>query len=242
MKQDFSFSLIIPVFNEEERFLLPFTKAYRFVREAFSESEFIFVDDGSTDSTRDRLLDLQQEYPGVRMIPLESNCGKGCAIRRGFQEARGDYILFSDADFSTPIEEVEKLFKALDRGYDIAIASRGLPASNIEVHQIWWREAIGKAGNFFIQTMLPLPYHDTQCGFKLFNRKAVSVIFPQMTIAGFAFDVEILAIAMINGLKVQEVPVTWRNDQDTKVRAIHSIQVLRDLFRIRFAVAMGEYA
>ena len=179
---------------------------------------------------------------GGCLLRHEKNYGKGRAVRTGMQAAKGDILLFSDADFSTPIEESQKLLNCLLQGYDVAIGSRALPDSNVEIHQSWARETLGKAGNLIICTLLPIQFQDTQCGFKMFRRKAVEIILPRLTIDGFAFDIEMLTVAQLHGFRIAEVPVTWRNVLESKVRSIHSLQVLGDVFTIRFRLALNEYS
>jgi dolichyl-phosphate beta-glucosyltransferase len=158
------------------------------------------------------------------------------------KETRGNVVLFSDADFSTPIEDADQLLEAIEAGGDLAIGSRGLDSSNVEVRQSWVRENMGKTFNRIIRILLPIPFHDTQCGFKMFRREAVQVILPRMQMRGFAFDVEMLIIAQIHGLKISEVPVTWRNVKGSKVHPIRSsLEMLRDVWKIRNRMKRKEY-
>ena len=234
-------SLIVPVYNEENRLEKAVPHVFEYFRSIFHRWEILYVDDGSTDSTSQKLLALQQTYPALQVIRNVRNYGKGRAIRNGFSAAQGDFLLFSDADFSTPVEETSRLLEFIFQGYDIAIGSRALPDSNVEVHQSWMREALGKAGNLLVKALLPLQINDTQCGFKIFRKDAARLILPKLTIDGFAFDIEMLTVAALNGLRIAEVPVTWRNVPETKVRPIHSLYVLRDLFSIRFHAALHQY-
>jgi dolichyl-phosphate beta-glucosyltransferase len=157
--------------------------------------------------------------------------------------AIGDVVLFSDTDFSTPIEETATLLMRLQNGHDIAIGSRGLPDSKVQVHQAWPRELMGKVFNRVLRTLLPLRFKDTQCGFKIFNRKAIDLILPRMSINGFAFDVEMLIISQVNNLRIAEVPVIWRNILDSRVHPIrNSLEMLRDVMRIRFRLARNLYS
>jgi dolichyl-phosphate beta-glucosyltransferase len=156
--------------------------------------------------------------------------------------ARGEYLLFSDADLSTPIEEVEKLVAALHESYDIAIASRALPRSRVEVHQSWCRESMGRLFNFLVQALVLPGVWDTQCGFKCFARYAVLDIYQYMTLERFGFDVELLYLARRLGYAVCEVPVAWRNSPQTRVRMLRdSATMLCDLLRIRWNDVCGRY-
>jgi len=213
-----------------------------YLRRRFSKWEAIYVDDGSKDSTYDKLLQLRAMHSEFRVLHYEKNRGKGFAVRKGLEAARGNLILFSDADFSTPIQELETLMKQMSNGFDIVIGSRGLPDSKVDVHQPWFRETIGKSGNLLVRASLPIDFTDTQCGFKLFTKKAAQFLLPRLTIEGFAFDIEILAVAQFHGLRIAEVPVVWRDIPKSKVRLRHSFEVLRDLFTIRYRLAMGRYA
>jgi dolichyl-phosphate beta-glucosyltransferase len=236
-------SLIIPVFNEESRILKPLPAAIQYLQSTFQKWEVIFVDDGSTDGTPDKLLEAEKLSPSIKILRTPQNHGKGAAVRFGFQQAAGDVLLFSDADFSAPIEECAKLLRRLERGFDVAIGSRGLVESNIEVHQSWPRETMGKVFNLFIRSLLPLEFKDTQCGFKMFRREAAHIIFPRVKVEGFAFDVEVLMIAQFHQLRIAEVPVTWRDVRESKVHPIiNSMEMFRDLLRIRYRLAMSEYA
>jgi dolichyl-phosphate beta-glucosyltransferase len=172
----------------------------------------------------------------------EMNRGKGYAIRRGIREAKGEVLLFSDADFSTPIEEFPKLAGYLENGYDIAIGSRSLPDSNVEVHQAWVREGMGKVFNLLVQAIVLRGFIDTQCGFKCVKRERVLPLLPKMAVDGFCYDVELLFLAKKAGLKIVEVPVTWVNDPVSKVHILKdSTKMFLDLLWIRFRDGFGQY-
>ena len=236
-----SFSLVIPAYNEENR-LDGHNEVFEFVRSHFATREIIYVDDGSSDKTLDVLRERETLHPDVKVLRHDKNYGKGRAVRTGLEAARGDIVLFSDADFSTPIQEVKKMFPLLTQGYDIVIGSRGVTGANVEVPQSGVRETIGKIGNAIVQSLLLLPFEDTQCGFKLYTSRALGTVLPQLTIDGFAFDMEMLVVAAAAGLRVAEMPVTWRNVQGSKVRGVHNVQVLKDLLSIRYNSAVGKYS
>ena len=151
-------------------------------------------------------------------------------------------MLFSDVDFSTPIEDVQKLLSCLLSGYDIAIGSRGVPGANVEVPQSLLREATGKIGNAIVQSLLLLPFEDTQCGFKLYRSGVIQKILPRLRVDGFAFDMEMLLAATTLGFRVAEVPVKWRDALESKVRPIHVLDVLKDVLLMRYRLAMGNYS
>ena len=155
---------------------------------------------------------------------------------------RGRLILFTDADLSTPIEEFDGFVTKLAEGYQVVIGSRALPGSRIEVRQPWYRERMGKSFNWILRRILPLDLADTQCGFKLFEARAAKFLFDLNRVDGFAFDAEILVLAKRFGYRIAELPVTWRNSKASRVHPIyHSLQMLRDLARIRFRSASGAY-
>jgi dolichyl-phosphate beta-glucosyltransferase len=191
------------------------------------------VDDGSRDRTQEAVRAFHFEAGRMRFLRNQCNRGKGASIRRGMAAARGNVVLFTDADLSTPIQELESLEAALRQGADIAIASRGIVGSRVETHQPIYREYMGKIFNRFVQLLVLPGIHDTQCGFKLFQRTMARRIFRRLTIRRFGFDVEILYLARRLGARVAEVPVEWHNVLDSKVSPVKdALQMFLDLFRI----------
>lgn len=243
MKQaDIFLTVVVPVYNEESRFEAPLARAHDFLGVHFPKSELLYVDDGSTDHTYEKLEAAQMQYPRMRVLRSPENAGKGDAVRRGFSAAAGNVLLFSDADFSTPVEESERLLNSILNGDDVAIGSRGLKESRIEVHQSFVRESMGRTFNVIIRCLLPLPFHDTQCGFKMFRKEAADLIVSRMTLRGFAFDVEMLTIARLHRLKISEVPVVWRDVRESKVHPItNSLEMLRDVLKIRYRLSRNLY-
>lgn len=193
--------------------------------------EVLVVDDGSADETSA----VARRYPEVRVLRQEPNQGKGAAVRRGMLESRGAWVLFSDADLSTPIDELDRLMEAARAKHAaIAIASRGLRQATIEVSQPLYRVLMGKIYNLMLQAILLPGIWDTQCGFKLFERSAAREVFGRTELPGFGFDAESLFIARKLGYRIVEVPVRWRNDPDTKVSAWRdSLRMFLELWRIR---------
>ena len=233
---------MIPAYNEEHRLDHIHLHVFQYLRMHFTDYEIIYVDDGSIDGTYTRLLEYQKQNPEIKVLKHETNLGKGRAVRTGLQAATGKMVLFSDADFSTPIEDVQKLINYVSSGYDIAIGSRGVPGSNVEIHQSLVREITGKIGNAIVQTLLLLPFEDTQCGFKLYRSDVLPKMLPKLTVDGFAFDMEMLLAATAMGCRIAEVPVTWRDARESKVRAVHVIQVFWDVLKMRYRLAMGNYS
>jgi dolichyl-phosphate beta-glucosyltransferase len=239
---DVNLSLVVPAYNEEQRIESPLEGVVGYLRKHFDQWELIYSDDGSTDGTAAKLMKMKEKYPEIKVVTVPKNKGKGSAVRVGMNAASGNVILFSDTDFSTPIDETERLIYFLQNGYDVAIASRGLSASQVEVPQAWPREMMGKLFNILLRSLLPIDFMDTQCGFKMFSRKAVDTILPKMHIDGFAFDVEMLIIAQANQLKIAEVPVIWRNVLDSRVHPVrNSMEMIRDILIVRHRLAMNRY-
>lgn len=236
-------SIVVPAFNEEKRIESPLDEVIQYLRNQFEQWELIYSDDGSTDRTLEKLRKLQEKYSEIKVVGVPKNRGKGSAVRTGMSAASGNIILFSDTDFSTPIQETGKLLKYLNDGYDVAIGSRGLSDSQVEIHQAWPREIMGKMFNTMLHSLLPIEFMDTQCGFKMFSRKAVDIILPKMHLESFAFDVEILIIAQANSLRIVEVPVIWRNVLDSRVHPIrNSVEMIRDVLKVRHRLAMNLYS
>jgi glycosyltransferase involved in cell wall biosynthesis len=237
-------SIVIPAYNEERR--LPSTLDVVFAwldRSPFPDTEILVVDDGSTDGTAVLVEGRMVQESRLRLIRNPGNRGKGYAVRHGMLEARGEWILFSDADLSAPIEELPRLLSAAQEGIaDIAIGSRALDRSLIGVHQSAWREWSGIFFNRIMRLATGLPFADTQCGFKLYHREAARRIFPLQRLDGFSFDVEDLFVAKSLGIATLEVPVHWNNVEGTKVGMTQGIASFLDLLRIRWYSAQGLYS
>jgi len=221
-------SIIIPAYNEERRILPTLEKVYGYFSEKRKmDFEIIVVDDGSKDNTEKVIKNFAKDkFERVKLIKHRKNKGKGAAVKTGVLEARGDLILFTDADLSTPIEEFEKLKKTIERGYDIVIGSRGLPESKIVVPQPWYRRYIGRLFPLFVRLIVMKNIRDTQCGFKMFKKKIAKELFANLETSGFAFDVEIYS--------VKEIPIIWINSPASKVTFLKGpIKMLKDLFKMK---------
>ena len=230
-------SVVIPCFNEEQRLPATVERIELYLDARKTEYELILVDDGSTDGTRAVLDAAVQHNPSVRVESMPQNRGKGRALATGVAAAKGSEILVTDADLSTPIEELEKLQAALDRGAGIAIASRALRGSNIEISQPLYRVLMGKGFNLIVQAILLPGIWDTQCGFKLFRGDVAHRVFGPLITDGFGYDPEILYRARKQGVRIAEVPVVWRNSAPTKVSPVRSsLDMLKHVVRLRFIV------
>jgi dolichyl-phosphate beta-glucosyltransferase len=234
-------SVVIPAFDEEALI----EASVREVLEVLGsqrEIEVLVVDDGSRDRTPDRVRAIAEDDPRVRLLRHEPNRGKGFAVRRGMALARAPRVLFTDADLSTPLVELARLEAEIDGGAAVAIASRGLPDSRVELHQPWHRERMGKTFNLIIRLAGIRGIRDTQCGFKLFRADAAARILPLARIDGFAFDVELLYLARKLGYEVREVPTRWVNRPESRVRILaDSAAMLAELVRIRAGDVLGTY-
>jgi dolichyl-phosphate beta-glucosyltransferase len=226
-----SLSVVIPAFNEERR--LPGTLAtiLTCLRARGGTFEVLVVDDGSTDRTVEI---AEQAGPEVRVLKNPGNRGKGYSVRNGMLSARGEWRLMSDADLSTPIRELNRLEAALAGGAQIAIASRAVSGANLEKRQSILRESSGRFFNLIVRWLHLPGIMDTQCGFKLFSAAAAEAAFRDSKLDGFAFDVEALVLAKRAGFTISEVPVTWRNDEQSRVSFGRGLAAFADLFRLRF--------
>lgn len=203
----------------------------------------LIVDDGSRDGTADLVRAYGKQHPAVKLLQNPGNRGKGYTVRHGMLEAQGDWVLYSDADLSSPIEEYDTLMKAAsEQGAVIAFGSRALAESRVEVHQPLFREYSGRFFNLVMRTVTGLPYHDTQCGFKLFRREAAQAVFQRQELDGFGFDVEALFIAKLLGLKCVEVPVRWADVEGTTVSMLRGLDGFVDLARVRMNQFEGKYS
>ncbi|MFA6391515.1 MAG: dolichyl-phosphate beta-glucosyltransferase [Patescibacteria group bacterium] len=233
-----AFSLVIPVYNEEKRIKKSLERIVQYLDKKCDEYEIIIVDDGSTDRTLEVINEVSNDR--FRIIKSEKNRGKGFAVKKGMLTAKYEYVLFSDADLSTPIEEIEK-FEQYAADFDIIIGSRAIKGSNIEIHQSKFKEFLGRVGNRLIQLVLLPGIQDTQCGFKLFNKKSTA-IFEKQTIDRWGFDFEILWLARKMGFKIKEVPVHWINDFGTKVSGFsHYVKTFRELLKIKWNSMLKKY-
>jgi len=233
-----SISIVIPAYNEEKRLPATLSVVRAYLDAApWDFAEIVVVNDGSRDGTANLA-----RRAGARVLENPGNRGKGYSVRHGMLEARGEWALFTDADLSSPIEELEKLVAAVDReGTQAAIGSRAVDRSLIGVHQPLFRESIGRFFNVVIRILTGLPFRDTQCGFKLFQTAAAREIFRRQRLDGFGFDVEVLFIARRLGYRAVEVPVRWNDVAGTKVSMWRGAAAFLDPLKVRWNGILGRY-
>jgi dolichyl-phosphate beta-glucosyltransferase len=235
-------SIVIPAYNEESRIGPTVLDIVRYCRNRQGSFEVILVDDGSRDGTTAVGRQLCIACPELRLIRLAANHGKGYAVRTGVVNAVGRIILFTDADGATPIGEIERLEGALLAGADLAVGSRVLRATGVEVRAKVYRRVIGRTFHFLVERLADSGVKDTQCGFKLFHSRVAQDLFSRMRMDGFSFDVEVLVMARRRGYRVAEVPVNWVHQPGSKVRlTLDSLRMAADLVRIRAHCLSGEY-
>lgn len=234
-------SVVLPVYNEEKLIRSTIFEVEKYLKAQDYTFEIIVVNDGSSDGTAKILNDICMEIKHVKIINNAGNRGKGYSVRQGMLAASGKYRLFMDADNSTDIKEVKKFMEALEGGVDAAIGDRTLSSSVILQHQPLYKKILGNIGNFFIRLLTIPGIRDTQCGFKCFSGKLVLDIFPDLEINRWAFDVEILALALRRGYKIKTIPIVWKNRNESKVRVIDYIFTFTDLVRIKINLLTNKY-
>jgi dolichyl-phosphate beta-glucosyltransferase len=233
---DIFLSIVIPAYNEEERIGQTLRTICEYLARQDYAAEIIVVDDGSRDRTAEKAADVLRGMKNARIISRRVNAGKGYSVREGILYSRGELVLFSDADLSTPIEELKKFLPWLQAGYDVVLGSRAFPGSDIQIRQNFFRELMGKTFNVFVRLWLIKGIPDTQCGFKLFRGDVAREIFRLVRTKGFSFDVEALYLCLRSGYKIQQVPVCWRNSPPSKVRIFKSsVQMLLELAMVKLA-------
>ncbi|TMD87565.1 MAG: glycosyltransferase family 2 protein [Chloroflexi bacterium] len=228
-------SVVVPCYNEEQRLPRTIELIERYLDARGEPYELILVDDGSADETRKVMDEAAARHPAVKIVALPKNRGKGRALAEGVQVSRGETVLVTDADLSTPIDELPKLEAALAKGAGVAIGSRAVRGSRVELAQPIYRVLMGKVFNLIVQAVLLPGIWDTQCGFKLFRGDIARDVFAGLTTDGFGYDPEVLYLAKKKGMRIAEVPVVWRNSAPTKVSAVRSsLDMFRHVLRVRF--------
>lgn len=237
-----SVSIVIPAYNESARLGATLERVLAFISRQPWEAEVVVVNDGSQDGTADVVRGYAQRCPDVRLLENPGNRGKGYSVRNGVLHANGGFILFTDADLSSPIEEAPKLLDALGRGADIAIGSRWVRSELQTRRQSVARQVLGRVFNGLLRVLLRLDFKDTQCGFKAFRRDAARAVFPLQQIEGWGFDPEVLFLANRMGFKVEEVPVVWAHDDRTRISPLaDGSRMVADMLRIRWYSLIGKY-
>jgi glycosyltransferase involved in cell wall biosynthesis len=236
------YSIIVPAYNERARIGGTLERILEHLHEQKWNAEVVVVNDGSRDDTTDVVGQFAAEHPQIRLIQNPGNQGKGYAVRNGMLNARGQVLLFTDADLSSPISEAAKLFAALEKGADVAIGSRWLDPSLQFQRQSLKRQIMSRTYNLFIRAVLTFPYRDTQCGFKAFTRRAANMIFPLQRIKRWGFDAEILYLAHHMKCKVAEVPVAWGHDEGSKIHPWRDgFYMGLDTLKVRWHSLTGGY-
>ncbi|MGI5837136.1 MAG: dolichyl-phosphate beta-glucosyltransferase [Chloroflexota bacterium] len=233
-------SLVIPAYNEQARLPAALSKLKAFLAKEPPHYEVLVVDDGSKDSTPAIVNEAMASFPELRLL-REQHRGKGHAVRKGMLAARGQYVMFCDADFSMPVEEVVKFSQALSNGCEVAIGSREVQGAR-RIGEPWHRHLMGRVFNLLVRVMAIPGLQDTQCGFKAFTREAAQEIFGRQVIDGFGFDVEVLYIARKMGMRITEVPVNWYYSPSSRVDPIKdTIRMFNDVMQVRSNDRRGLY-
>jgi glycosyltransferase involved in cell wall biosynthesis len=236
------YSIVIPAFNESARIPATLRSVVSCIRDRGWSAEVIVVNDGSRDATADTVRAFAANAPEVRMFENPGNRGKGYSVRNGLLQALGEVVMFTDADLSSPIEEAERLFAAIDACADIAIGSRWLESGRQTHRQPLYRQFFGRCFNAVVRTVMGLPFADTQCGFKAFTRHAAQTVFQLQTIERWGFDPEILFIARKRGFRIVEVPVSWGHDERTRMSYIKDgAKMLEEIAIVRWNAFRGRY-
>ena len=227
-------SVVVPAYNEERRLPPSLDRIREYLTARELTYEVLVADDGSRDRTPELVSQRAQGWPQLRLVTLPENRGKGAAVQAGMLAATGRRRLFTDADLSTPMEELGKLEAEVDRGAEVAIGSRAVAGSRVELHQSLHRELMGKSYNRLLRALVLPGLHDTQCGFKLFTARAAEACFWDLRCPGFGFDAEVLLRACQSGLRIAEVGVVWRNARGTSVNSMSdSARMLGELWQLR---------
>ena len=235
-------SIVIPAYNEAERLRPTLDRILTFAKQSGWNAEIIVVDDGSRDETAEIVRNYARQSPLIRLVDNFVNRGKGYSVRNGVLHAKGEFILFTDADMSSPIEEAPKLLQALADGADIAIGSRWAKSELQTRRQSLARQFLGRVFNVLLRMILRLDFKDTQCGFKAFRHEAAKAVFPLQRIEGWGFDPEVLFLAHKLGFSIVEVPVRWGHDTRTRINPVlDGARMVSDMLLIRWNSIIGTY-
>jgi glycosyltransferase involved in cell wall biosynthesis len=237
------YSIVVPAYNESARLGSTLQQILDHIHQQQWNVEVVVVDDGSRDATVEVIRRYAAAHPEIRLVQNPGNQGKGYAVRNGMLQARGNIMLFTDADLSSPISEASKLFSALEAGADVAIGSRWLDPSLMFKRQSMQRQVLSRIYHLYLRALLRFPYRDTQCGFKAFTRRASAMIFPNQRIRRWGFDPEVLYLAHRQGLKVAEVPVAWGHDEGSKINPLRDgMRMGVDGLKVWWYALTGKYS
>ena len=234
-KNDIFLSVVVPAYNEEKDIAASISAIDRFFSAKKIIYEILLINDGSTDRTAEIIESLESSFDGrLRLLNEKLNRGKGHALRSGMLAAAGRYVLFTDVDLSTPLEEFDKMLPLLESGVDVVIGSRRLKESKIVVHQPWYRELLGGIFYKIVFVIFLNGISDTNCGFKAYTKEAAGLIYSKLTIDRWGFDVEALYIAQKYNLKIKETPVRWLDDAGSRVSVFLAVfNTLKELWQIK---------
>ncbi|HEX5430184.1 MAG TPA: dolichyl-phosphate beta-glucosyltransferase [Patescibacteria group bacterium] len=238
-------SVVIPAYNEEDRITATLSDANNYLKTQDYDYEIIVVDNGSRDKTVDTVKALASSMPNLRVLeqpPIVPGNNKGNAVKKGILESIGEYVVFMDADNATPISEIQKFWPYLENGTEVVIGSRYQDPSSVKIRQPLYKVILSRMANLLIQIVLIPHIKDTQCGFKAFRSSAGKEIFKNISIYGWAFDMELLAIALKFGYRIKEVPVSWEEHGGSHVPLKAYIQSLLSLFVIKWRLLRGKYS
>ena len=238
-----NYSIIIPAYNESARIGATLERVLAHIAARGWDAEVIVVNDGSRDNTVETVRRFLEANPKLRLVENPGNRGKGYSVRNGMLLARGEVLLFTDADLSSPIEEADKLFDAIQGGADLAIGSRWMQSELQTQRQPLYRQFFGRIFNLLLRLTLGLKFKDTQCGFKAFTRESARAIFPLQRIERWGFDPELLYLATRFGFRVAEVPVAWAHSEGTRISPLRDgLRMFGEMVKIRWNALMGKYA
>ena len=237
------YSIIIPAYNEGQRITATLDRIVAYIGQQDWNAEVIVVDDGSRDDTPAIVRGYAERHPAVRLLQNPGNRGKGYSVRHGMLNARGELLLFSDADLSSPIQEATKLFAALAEGAQVAIGSRWLRRELQTERQPFYRQLFGRVFNLHLRLLLGLRFKDTQCGFKAFSAQAAQILFPRQKIERWGFDPELLFLARKFGLPVREIAVEWAHDDRSKISYLKDgLHMGVETLKVRWYSLTGQYS
>jgi dolichyl-phosphate beta-glucosyltransferase len=237
-------SVIIPAFNEEKTLPQTLEAVNNYLKKQNYSFEIVVVNDGSQDKTASLVRELASKIENLRLIENKENQGKGAVVKQGMLNALGQYRLFMDADNSTTIDHLEKVWPKFQEGFEVVIGtrdSRDHKEAKQLIRQPFWKIFLGDVGNLIIQILLVPGIWDTQCGFKCFSEKAAKDLFSRSVVKRWSFDVEILALARKLGYKIALIPVTWVNKPASRVKLSSYFHFLWEVLNTKIRFLSGFY-